>query len=51
MAVNSTEPAPSDAITKALNALIENGEYGEPLADRGLQDGGVTAARIIRSAS
>ncbi|MEU0371248.1 hypothetical protein ABZ070_13465 [Streptomyces sp. NPDC006283] len=34
---------------KALDALIKSGEYGEMLADRGLQDGAVTA-RIIRSA-
>ncbi|MEV5895789.1 serine/threonine-protein kinase [Nonomuraea fuscirosea] len=50
MAVDSTKPALRDAIVKALNTLIKNGEYGEMLADRGLQDGAVTAARIIRSA-
>ncbi|MEQ4720194.1 serine/threonine-protein kinase [Nonomuraea sp. B19D2] len=50
MAVDSAKPALRDAIVKALNALIKNGEYGEMLADRGLQDGAVTAARIIRSA-
>ncbi|MFC7588249.1 transporter substrate-binding domain-containing protein [Nonomuraea antimicrobica] len=49
MAVDSAKPALRDAIVKALNALIKSGEYGEMLADRGLQDGAVTAARIIRS--
>ncbi|MEU8397683.1 serine/threonine-protein kinase [Nonomuraea sp. NPDC048892] len=49
MAVDSAKPALRDAIVKALNTLIKNGEYGEMLADRGLQDGAVTAARIIRS--
>ncbi|MEV4069685.1 serine/threonine-protein kinase [Nonomuraea fuscirosea] len=49
MAVDSAKPALRDAIVKALNTLIKNGEYGEMLTDRGLQDGAVTAARIIRS--
>ncbi|GAA1622761.1 hypothetical protein GCM10009733_019260 [Nonomuraea maheshkhaliensis] len=49
MAVDSAKPALRDAIVKALNTLIKNGEYGEMLADRGLQDGAVTAARILRS--
>lgn len=48
MAVDGSKPALRDAITKALDALIRNGEYGELLADRGLQDGAVTRARILR---
>ncbi|MFH8927133.1 serine/threonine-protein kinase [Streptomyces pristinaespiralis] len=49
MAVDSSKPALREAITKTLDALIKSGEYGEMLADRALQDGAVTAARIIRS--
>jgi hypothetical protein len=47
MAVDSSKPALRDAIMKALDAMIKSGEYGEMLADRALQDGAVTAARII----
>ncbi|WP_187283540.1 hypothetical protein [Streptomyces sp. t39] len=50
MAVDSSKAKLSDAITKPLDALIQDGEYGEMLADRGGQDGAIAAARTIRSA-
>lgn len=47
MAVDRTNTALRDALQRALNTLISNGEYRKILTDRGLEDGAVTTAGII----
>ncbi|WP_326693207.1 MULTISPECIES: serine/threonine-protein kinase [unclassified Streptomyces] len=48
IAVNKSNTALRDATRKALNALINSGEYGKILSDWGLEHGAVTTAQIIR---
>ncbi|MDX3231255.1 serine/threonine-protein kinase [Streptomyces sp. ME19-01-6] len=47
LAVDRANPALRDALRKALNALMDSGEYREILTDWDLEDGAVTSARIL----
>ncbi|RBM14126.1 serine/threonine-protein kinase [Streptomyces sp. PT12] len=47
MFVGDANPDLRDALLEALGALIDSGEYGDILADWGLEDGAVTTAQLI----
>lgn len=47
MAMDRSHTALRDALQRALNTLIDRGEYGKLLTKWGLEDGAVTTARII----
>ncbi|MFD8386450.1 serine/threonine-protein kinase [Streptomyces sp. NPDC059679] len=47
-AVNKSNTVLRDELQKALNAVMDSGEYNRILADWDLEDGAVSTARIIR---